>query len=311
MKKLLALVLALAMAFSLGVVAMATNADLQQQGTDMFMETYEAIRTMNFSATLDVAALMTLLGEDDSDADLGLLGLVDSLSEVNIAVSEGNMALSVRVGWDGVLSHFIGDAWWARALSWTFNLFMNNNVRVVLVDGRVFLVGRLFTFNVDTALFGLDIPALLEDFTAMLPDIDSLLNIDFADPDEELVETLANLLGMDADEVLENMDALAELLADFFGVSVQEIMDDLATIALDTLFDVQEVDGTVVVSLGMGDDALAAFTYVDGVLTSVAVGELEVAFGSFTAGVADDAFGVRGLRLSFDWLVNLVMGWFF
>jgi hypothetical protein len=157
----------------------------------------------------------------------------------------------------------------------------------------------------------LDIPALLEGFTEMLPDLDSLLNIDFANPDEELVETLANLLGMDADEVLENMDVLAEMLADFLGVTVEEVMDDLAAIAFDTLFDVQEVDGAVVVGLGTGDDALAAFTYVDGVLTSVAVGEMDVAFGSFTPDVADDAFSVRGLRISLDWLANLVMGWFF
>ncbi|MCL2446664.1 MAG: hypothetical protein FWD06_07855 [Oscillospiraceae bacterium] len=309
MKKLLALVLAMAMVLSFGIAATAnTSNNLQQQGTDMFLGTYEALRTLDFSATLNVSGLLDLLnGETDEDADLGLLGMLDNVGDVHIAVSEGNVALSARVSWGGLLGEFIGDAWWARAISWVFDVLMNNNVRIVLHDtGRVFFVGRLFTFNVNTELFGLDIPGLLEGVTDMLPDIDSLLNIDFADPDEDLVETLANLLGMDAAEVLEGMDGLAELLADFLGVTVQEVIDDLATIALDALFDVQEVNGAVVVSLGTGDEAMAAFTYVDGVLVRVAFGDMDIAFGSFTPGVADNAFNVRGLRLGLDWLVNLV-----
>lgn|GEM_PF-3235513 len=316
MKKLLALVLVLTMMLSFGVVATAqnANADLHQQGVDLLLDTYEAIRTLNFSATVDVVGLMELIGEDETP------GFLNHLGEVSIAISEGNVSLSARYDWRGMMRGVLGDAWWARAISWVFGVFMNSNVRIVLNDGRAYLVGRLISFRVDTALFGLDIPAALDNWTNTLPSFSEIL-------DERLDEALENLaayLGVDpedltAEQIFEEVafllgmgvSELAELLgvepADFdLGELFDAVLDIVIAELFDEIMDVQEVDDAVVISFGDGN-MTAQLIFVDGALANVALGDTEIAFGSFAVGVANNAFRVRGIRISVNGLRGLFL----
>ena len=165
MKKLLAILLVVAMLFSFAAVASAnTFSDPQARGIQLFESTVDALENQYFTVSMNVE----LFGRNQT---------------VTVAMNSGNVAVRMRAPWAALF----GDAWWGRLAAFFAPVLFGNDVRLVVLGDRAAVVTRFFHIDINSEILN----SLIDEALSLMPVFD-LSNLPTVPLEELLTVTQYN-----------------------------------------------------------------------------------------------------------------------